>query len=229
MPWSSAPSASPLREGRDERAACESDIPQRPMAGIAPAELEGDAAEDETQQHGDNRRVEGRQDDRISEREGGEEAAAAEHEPGLVAVPHRRDRVHRNVALLARRERREQEADAEVEPVHDHIGEDREGDEHRPQASRGRPNKAWAHPAGWRWRSGSTAGAGVTPAARMGCPAVQAGLTMMGRVRQEAQDIEDRPFRIRRNRRRRMRRARRRLRGPAAARPIGRCAGGRRR
>ena len=102
------------------------------MAGIAPAELEGDAAEDEAEQHRGQRRVERRQDDRVGERKGGEQPAAAEHQPGLVAVPHRRDRVHRLVALLADAEGGEEDADAEVEPVHHHIGGDGEGDDERP-------------------------------------------------------------------------------------------------
>ena len=122
----------PLREGRDQRAEEEAGIPEFAVAGIAPAELEGDAAEDEAEQHRDQRRVERGQDDRISEREGGEQPAAAEHQPGLVAVPDRRDRVHRLVALLADREAREEDADAEIEPVHHHIGRDREGDDEGP-------------------------------------------------------------------------------------------------
>ena len=91
----------PLRERRDQRARGEAEIPDVPVAGIAPAEFERDAAEHEAEQHRDQRRVERGHHDRISEREGGEQPAAAEHQPGFVAVPDRRDRIHRGVALAA--------------------------------------------------------------------------------------------------------------------------------
>ena len=48
MPWARAATIEPAGEG---------EIPERTVAGIAPAELEGHAAEDQRQQHGDDRRV----------------------------------------------------------------------------------------------------------------------------------------------------------------------------
>src|SRR5690606_4956339 len=61
-----------------------------------------------------------------------EQAAAAQHQPGLVAVPHRRHGVDRLVALAADGEHREQDADAQVEAVHHHVGEHREQDDAGP-------------------------------------------------------------------------------------------------
>ena len=95
------------------------------MARVAPAKLERHAAEHQPQQHRDDQRIGRRQNDRIGERERRHQPAAAEHQPGLVAVPHRRDRVHRLIALLADRKAGKQDADAEIEAVHHDIGEHR--------------------------------------------------------------------------------------------------------
>jgi hypothetical protein len=46
--------------------------------------------------------VERRHDDGVGERKDGEQPAAAEHQPGLVAVPDGRDRVHHDVAFGSR-------------------------------------------------------------------------------------------------------------------------------
>ena len=123
----------PLREAPRPPSPRRRRRPNGAVARVAPAELEGDAAEHQPQQHRDHQRIGRGQDDRIGEREGGEQAAAAHHQPGLVAVPDRRDGVHRLVALLAHREAGEQDADAEVEAVHHHIGEHGEGDDRRPR------------------------------------------------------------------------------------------------
>jgi hypothetical protein len=99
---------------------------------IAPAELERDAAKHQAEQHRDDRRVHCRHQDGESERERRHQPAAAQHQPGLVAIPYRRDRVHRLVALLADTERREQDADAQIESVHHDVHEHGEGDDERP-------------------------------------------------------------------------------------------------
>ena len=89
------------------------------------AEFEGDAPEHERQQHDDDWQVEGRHDDPIGQRKRHQEPRAAQHEPGLVAVPVGRDGVHHVVALLLRGTGQEQGADAKVEAVeqdiHDHA------------------------------------------------------------------------------------------------------------
>src|SRR3546814_1126718 len=81
------------------------------------AELEGDAAEDEAEQHGDERRIERRKDGGVGQREDREKADAAEHQPGLVAVPDGGDGIHRDVAVVPLADQREQHADPAVEAV----------------------------------------------------------------------------------------------------------------
>jgi len=72
----------------------------RLAAHAEPTELECDAAKDQRQQHDHDRQIERRQNDRIGERESDHQSGAAEHEPGLVAVPERRDGIHHLVALV---------------------------------------------------------------------------------------------------------------------------------
>ena len=90
-----------LRERGDDRARGEHEKSQKgSMRRIAPAELEGHAAEHQTQQHGDQRRIQRRlYHDAIRQRKRRHQPTAAEHQPGLVAIPHRCDGVHRRVAL----------------------------------------------------------------------------------------------------------------------------------
>ena len=102
------------------------------MVGIAPAKLEGHAAEDEPEQHGGERCIKRGQDDRIGKRKGGEQPAAAEHQPGLIAVPNGRNGVHRLIALLAELEQREENADAEIKAIHHHISGNGKGDQEGP-------------------------------------------------------------------------------------------------
>ncbi len=124
-----------LAKGRHGRAAGEGEIPIFPAGDRDPAELEGDAAKHQRQQHDDDRDVERRHDHRVGLRERDPQAAAAEHQPGLVAVPERRHRVHHLVALALVAGVREQDAGAEVEPVEDDVerdgGADQRGPDHR--------------------------------------------------------------------------------------------------
>jgi hypothetical protein len=64
------------------------------------AEFEGDAAEDQADEHEDQGQVERAEDDGVGQREGRQQAGPAQHQPGLVAVPHGRHRVHDDVALI---------------------------------------------------------------------------------------------------------------------------------
>src|ERR1700722_4559922 len=76
-----------LRESGERRARGEGEIPEFLARAPDPAEFEGDAAQDQAEQHRDRRQIKRRLQDRIGVREGGEQPVAAEHEPGLVAVP----------------------------------------------------------------------------------------------------------------------------------------------
>src|SRR5690606_30900740 len=87
---------------------------------------------------------------------------AAEHQPGLVAVPHRRDRIDRLVTAVAGRERGKQDPDAEVEAVHHHVGEDGEQDQPGPHG-----DDVDAHRSA-PWPAIRSAGPGTMPAVRIG-------------------------------------------------------------
>ena len=120
-----------LAERRQGRAGREGEIPPD-LAARHDTEFERHAAEHQREQHHDHRQVERRHDDRIGHRKGHPQAAAAEHEPGLVAVPERRDRAHHLVALHLVAGEREQDADAEIEAVEDDVKRDRGADQGRP-------------------------------------------------------------------------------------------------
>ncbi len=131
------------------------------MTRLAPTKLERHAAKDKAEKHRDDRRIERRQNDRIGQRKSCQQPAATHHQPGLVAVPDGRNGVHRLIAFLAHREEGKEDADAEIEAVHEHIGGDGEGDDARPdQCERGIGLDHGRPP--------SMAGAGVMPAAWMG-------------------------------------------------------------
>ena len=123
-----------LGHGGDIGAAHEGPVPPQPLArGARPeAHLEGHAPEDQGQQHDGQGDVEGGEQDGVGQREHREQPAAAQHQPGLVAVPDRGDGVDHQVALLRAMDGWEQDADPQVEPVQRHIGEDGDRDQQRP-------------------------------------------------------------------------------------------------
>ena len=121
-----------LGKGCNQRAAAEGPVPEELAAFGAPAELKGHAAQDKGQQHGDERGIEGGQHHGIGQREHGQQTAAAEHQPGFIAIPDGGDGIHHHVAVMAFLGKRKEDADAEIEAVEDHIGENREGDEAGP-------------------------------------------------------------------------------------------------
>jgi hypothetical protein len=122
----------PLREGGHARAVAEGVVPERLVLRVAKTEFKGDAAEDERQQHDQYGEIHRRDDDGESERKGGPEPDAAENQPGLVAVPDRRDRVHDRVARGCVGREAEQHADAEIEAVEQDIEEHRRPEEQCP-------------------------------------------------------------------------------------------------
>ena len=98
------------------------------------AELEGNAAEDQPEQHQRDRQVKGWQEDRVNHRKGGKQSGTDQDQPAsLVAVPVRRDGVHHRDPVLFVARRAEQDADAEVIAVKDHIDQDRKGDDAGPE------------------------------------------------------------------------------------------------
>ena len=121
-----------LREGANDGAVVKGVIPEGPMFGVAVAELECDAAKDERQQHDDDRKVDRWNDDRECERESGHKRKSAKHQPGLVAVPDRRDRVHDQIARIAIGRESIEYAHAQIEAVQEHIEKDADAKHERP-------------------------------------------------------------------------------------------------
>ncbi len=111
-----------LEERRHQRAADKRLVPDVALAVIGlEAELERHAAKDQPQQHEDQRQVERAEHHRVGQRKRGQQASAAQHQPGLVAVPHGGHRVHHHVAVMTVRHEGIQHADAQVETVHHHV------------------------------------------------------------------------------------------------------------
>jgi hypothetical protein len=115
-----------LAKSRQCRAATERPVPHMSKPSRPEAKLEGKAAENQGEEHQNERHVEGRQQNGVGDRECGDEKRAAEHQPRLVAVPDRRDRVHHEIAVGIARGEREQDADAEIETIHHDIHRDAE-------------------------------------------------------------------------------------------------------
>jgi hypothetical protein len=95
------------------------------------AELEGDAAEDERQQHQQHGEIDRRNDDGERHREHSEQRQPAEDQPRLVAIPDWRDRAHDGAALALRCEAIK-DADAKIEAVQHHIEEHADADDRGP-------------------------------------------------------------------------------------------------
>src|SRR5215208_5377742 len=126
-----------LGKGRQCRTVTERAVPEASQGGPPEPELEGDAAEHQRQQHDEDREVNRRNDDGEGERKCGQQAEAAEHHPGFIAVPDRRHRVHDEVAprFVVRREA-VKHSDPEIEPIEDHVIEDRQSQEGGPERNK---------------------------------------------------------------------------------------------
>ena len=161
----------PLRHRRHQRSAKERCVPEFLMRGITPAVFKRHAPEHQAEQHRDNQRIGRGKDDGIGERKGRKQPAAAQHQPRLVSIPYRRDGIHRPVAALPDAKGREQDADAQIKPVHHHIGENGKGDDEGPDD--GQVHHTGSFSAGaWVGRVSSPpgfwVGPGVIPAVRIG-------------------------------------------------------------
>ena len=90
----------PLGEGGQNRTAHKGAIPERAVRWRrVKAEFKSDAAENKPDQHqgeGDRQRIDNY---RIGQWKSAKQPRAAEHQPGLVAIPDRRDAVHHDVAI----------------------------------------------------------------------------------------------------------------------------------
>jgi hypothetical protein len=90
--------------------------------------VEGHAAQDQPHQHERHRQVQRRQHHAVGLREGHQQNADAQHQPGFVGVPERPN--GRNHAVLVPViHQRQQQANAKVETVQHHVGQ--HGDAHQ--------------------------------------------------------------------------------------------------
>ena len=171
-PWANVAIAGPVEE-------------RRPRSGVLG--LRGSRNSNATprkisaEQHHQDREVHRRDDDGESEREGREQPDAAEHQPGLVAVPDRRDRfIIRSRESSSRRER-EEDADAEIEAVEQHVHEHADAEDDGPDRHGSRSRVHGAAPGrgvGLRpdsGRAGRSPSFGVARSARLGRSAARRG------------------------------------------------------
>src|SRR5262245_8221581 len=107
-------------------------IPERLALGIAKAELEGDAAKYQRQQHDQDRKIKRRDKDGEGKWKGRKQCHAAQHQPGLVAVPYGRNRVHHEIARSGVRHEVVENANPQVEAVEQDIEEDAGAEDQRP-------------------------------------------------------------------------------------------------
>src|SRR5665213_4453515 len=110
-----------LRERRHRRANGKGAAPEAPQPRVLKAELKRYAAEDEREQHDQDRKIDCRNDDGEGERKCRQQAKPAEHEPRLIAIPDRRDRIHNESAIGFVRREAIEDADAQVETVEDDV------------------------------------------------------------------------------------------------------------
>src|SRR5579871_3392833 len=121
-----------LGQGCDQGAVSETMVPEGHAFPIAKTELESHAAENQREQHHEDWKIDGRHDDREGERKRREKARPAKYQPGLVAIPDRRDRVHHQVALRTIAGKRVENTDAEIKAVQQNIQEDTQADKQCP-------------------------------------------------------------------------------------------------
>jgi hypothetical protein len=112
-----------LREGCEQRSEEEGAAPERFVLVHLEPELERNAPKNQRDEHHQDWQIEGREKHRVSQREGTEQPRRAKHQPGLVEVPDRRDRVHRDIALALVFHERKQDPEPEIEAVEQHVHE----------------------------------------------------------------------------------------------------------
>ena len=121
----------PLDEGDHGRPDGKSPVPQPARVLSALAELEGDAAKDQAEEHQQHRKIERAEKHRIDRRERRKETCPDDHQPCFVAIPERRNGVEhlRSIGLVACES--EQHSHTEIEPVQDDVDQDRQSDQER--------------------------------------------------------------------------------------------------
>ena len=146
QPLDQSADGQPLHEGGDERTAGETRVPEPPPALRPMPELESDPAQDQPAEHEEQRQIEGGQKRRIDDRESAPEHHAGRHQPGLVAVPDGCDRADHRLAIGVASRSGEEDADAKVEAVEEHVEKGADGKNGRPEEDHGYSPAA-------RWRA----------------------------------------------------------------------------
>ena len=135
-PWSRLANAMPHSSGTPNDAMVFSHAQARlPPGGLRlPAPLERQHANDEEGEDEKKSEVEAREHRRVPDREGRERRGARDHEPDLVPVPERADRLeHRPAVALAPAEDGEEHADAEVEALEHEVARPEEREQAEPE------------------------------------------------------------------------------------------------
>ena len=135
-PWRRLASAMPQRNGAPTDpivfSQAQNAFQRGDSALLAP--LEREHAHDQEREDEEEGEVEAREHRRVPDREGGERRAAGDHEPDLVPVPDRPDRLeHRRAVALAPAEDGQEHADAEVEALEHEVARPEEREQAEPE------------------------------------------------------------------------------------------------
>ena len=98
-------------------------------------ELEGDAPEDEPEDHQGDWNVQRMQGDGIHQRKGAEQRTAEHHQPGLVGVPDTAEAGHHGAATFLVTRQQGKNANAEIEAVQHHIQHQDQPDDEKPDVA----------------------------------------------------------------------------------------------
>ena len=96
------------------------------------AKLEGHPAEDQPEEHDDERHVKGGKGDAVKKGEGPEEHPAQNDKPGLVILPHALEACHHDAPLLFIPGNEGHHSHAQIETVGNGIIEDKKTDDQKP-------------------------------------------------------------------------------------------------
>ena len=103
------------------------------------AVLEAHRTQDERAEHDEHGEIEAGEGHGIDHRPGGENGAGAEDQPHLIAFPDRSDRVDGDAALtIGAGDEGQQDADAEIETVHDGKADEQHAEQQPPDDTQGR-------------------------------------------------------------------------------------------
>src|SRR5258708_31253388 len=154
-----------MAERRRCRSQDEAVIPKVLRAQRLGAKLERNAAENQAAKHRYHRKIDGRKQRGVCDGKYCVEAGAAEHQPGLVAVPDRSDRVQHDLSLAIEIKERKQKANAEIEAIQQQVEEHAEADDACPYSWKIDHHRCLTRRSD-RWRATSVGGRSATRSCR---------------------------------------------------------------